>query len=115
MRETGSHASGDPMRLGGGQRPMCQPLLERSAMQPLERHVGARLVLSVVVDAHDVLVRERGESLRLTAEAAEVSGRREDLQRDGAIECVVVRPPDLRHRAVALQLVEPVAAGDLVP
>ena len=52
--------------------------------------------------------------LRLAPEPVEVCGRREDLQRDGAVERVVVRPPDLRHRAVALQLVEPVAPGDFV-
>ena len=70
----------------GGSGPSRQPLLERPAVQPLERHERAGLVLAVVVDAHDVLVRERGESLRLAAEPVEVRGRGEDLQRDRAVE-----------------------------
>src|SRR5947208_3967381 len=114
LREARRDALGDAGRLGGRQWPLRQPLLERSAVQPLECHERAGLGLAVVEDAHDVLVRERGQSLRLTAEPAEVRGRREDLQCDRTVECRVVRAPDLGHRAVALQFFEPVAPGDFV-
>src|SRR5439155_17836231 len=114
LREARRDPPGDAGRLGVRQWPLRQPLLERPAVQPLERHERAGLSLAVVVDAHDVLVPECGEGLRLTAEPAEVRGRREDLQRDGAVERRVVRAPDLGHRAVALQLFEPVAPGDFV-
>ena len=74
------------LRLGGRQRLRRQPLLERPARQPLERHERPGLVLAVVVDAHHVLVRQRGDGLRLAPEPPEVGGRREDLQRDGPVE-----------------------------
>ena len=114
MGEPGSDPFRDAARLLRGQRLPGQALLERPVGQPLESHERAGLVLAVVEDAHDVLVRERRDRLRLPPEPLQVGGRREHLHGHGPVERVVVRAPDLRHRAAALQLFEPVAAGDLV-
>ena len=114
MREPGRDPLGHAPRLVWRQRFRAETIFERPSRQPLERDERPGLSLAVVVDARHVLVRQRRGGLRLAPEAAEVGGRGENLERDRAIERAVVRAPDLRHRPAALQLFEPVAAGDLI-
>ena len=70
VREPRGHPQRHASRLGGRQRLVPQAFLERPAGQPLECHERPGLVLAIVVDAHDVLVGEGTECLRLPTEAA---------------------------------------------
>jgi hypothetical protein len=115
VREPGSQAMRNSCGLGRGKGAGGKPVVESAARQPFECHERPGSVLAVVEDAHDVLVRKRGQRARLTAEALEIRRRRKHLHGNGAVERLVVRPPDLRHGAVSLELFEPVPAGDLVP
>ena len=102
LREACRNAVRHALRLRERQRALLQAILERPARQPFERQERAGFVLAVVVDPHHVLVREGCERLPLAPEAAQVGGRRQDLERNRPVERLVVRAPDLRHRTVAL-------------
>ena len=67
-----------------------------------DRRAWRQRVRADVVDGEDVRVRERGDSLRFALEAlaaCRVVGelRRQDLDRDSAIEAPVQRPIDFPH------------------
>ncbi len=60
-------------------------------------------------------MRERRHRPRLAFEAGPVGARREHLDRDAALELVVVCEPDGAHRAAAERLEHPVAPADRLP
>ena len=94
------------------------PVGDRPAAQQLHDDERAALVLADVVDGDHVRVaREPAGGPRLAREAApralvlaEMGG--EDLDRDGAVEQLVVRLPDARHAAVGDVADELVARGE---
>ena len=130
-------AMGDVARVGRGQAigglagvvhglahrqwPGVEPLAQRAALQQLEHDVAVLLGAAEVVDGQDVGMRQRGHGLGLALEAREGRGivghlRRQDLQRDIAVEARIAGPVDLAHAARAherhdLVAVETLAGG----
>ena len=75
---------------------------ERAALHELHDDIGAPVKLSVVIEAGDRVVRERGGMARLGAETLEVAlfARElfaQNLDGNGAVELLVLAFPDLAH------------------
>jgi hypothetical protein len=92
----------DLERLGQGERPLLQRLGERLAAQVLHHEERLALLLPDVVQRADGGVLEGGDGARLPLEAGAQRGieselRRQDLQRDRALEAGVAGPVDLAH------------------
>ena len=109
VREPCCHLGGDAKRLGIGQPPLREPVLERAVRQVLEHHVGAAFRLAVVVQRADVRVREGGDRPRLALESGPVGARAEHLHRDAATQPHVVGQEHLGGRATADRSDDPVA------
>ena len=101
----------------GDRAPLPQPVADRAAAHQLHHHEGAAVVLADIVDRHHVRMRReaRGRS-RLALEAqpravvlGQVGG--EHLDRDGAVQDLVVRLPDAGHPAVRDVADDAVALG----
>src|SRR5262249_38548489 len=78
------------------------------------RQVEAPRNLARVVDGHDVRMLDRHRELRLPGEAlaealVERELRRDELERDRALEAEIVGPVHDAHPALADQLLDPVA------
>ena len=95
--------------------PGGEPLLEGAVRQVLEHHVRPAVRFAVVVERADVRVRERGHGPSLALEPGAVGARCEHLDRDPAVELVVVGEPDGAHRPAAQRLEQPVPACDRLP
>jgi len=111
------HLGRDPQRFVDRQRAECEAIGERRPIDQLEHQRGARSAIAQVllesVNRGDVLVIERGEHLRLAAEARQavrIAGKSvgQDLERDVAVQARITRPIDLAHPT------SPDRAGDFV-
>jgi hypothetical protein len=89
-----------------------QPRLERPSRQVFEGDVQAAVVLAVVVDAHDVWMRERCGGPRFALEADAIRFRCEQLERDRTLELDVACEPDVGHRTPAEERLESVPPGE---
>ena len=90
-----------------------EALLEVLALDQLEGEEGLAVGFLEPVDGGDVRVVERGEQMRLALEAPQAVGvlghlRRQDLDRDVAVEVRVGRAVDLAHPAGAERRGDPV-------
>jgi hypothetical protein len=101
---------------GGGHRPAAAQHAEVHAVDVFgDEEARAGLGILAVDDAGDVLVRERGEHVRLAAEAVDGVARQvaaHDLDGDADPEVRVVRLVDRRHAAAADPAAHHVAAGE---
>nr|WP_237768262.1 hypothetical protein [Serinicoccus sp. CNJ-927] len=115
--ERGGHLRPDRRDLGRGQPlPVGDQLGQRGTRDELHDDPGRPVVLEGVVDAHDVLVRERGAGPRLAETAAEqqlgVGLAGDLLERDLPAEVLVGRQPHLAAAAPAEHADDAVTARD---
>src|SRR5580765_3853426 len=78
----------------------------------LEDHERTPALASVVVEAADVRVRQRGDRVRLALETLRICVRAEQLEGDGTAELRVGREPDFGHAPRSELLLQPIAAGE---
>src|SRR3954470_22913475 len=89
-----------------------QALLEAAAGQELEHDVRLARVLAMVVELNDVRMSQRRNGVCLALEADRVRLRREQLQRDAALEVPIESAPDLGHPAGTQQPLELIPVRD---
>ena len=112
------HLGCDLGRIGGGQlADPGDPALQRFAGQELHGHVGAAVLLAVVVDTAETGVGEPGEYPGLAAEPLArvrivVHLQCQDLDRDRTVEHHVDGTPNRAHSAAPDGLAEAVAAAE---
>jgi len=103
-------SAGDLHRAVGGsanrQRPLCEAIAERLAVEQFHHGVGAGFVRPDVEDREDVRMRQRRDGLALALEPREavpVAGKRSgrDFDRHEAIEPWIARFVDFAHPAGA--------------
>ena len=101
---------GDRGRLGILQTPSVrEPCLEGAAREVLESHVGPSGILTVVVHARHVRMRQGCSGTRFALEPRPIRLRRQELERHRSLELEVVCKPDFGHRALPEERLEPVA------
>ena len=104
--ETARDVSGDIHRFADGQGSIGDPLAQGLALEQLHHRVGMAVALPDVEDRQDVGVRQRRNRVRFALEARQRlrisgDGRRNNLDRDVAIQPPVARAIDLAHAARA--------------
>jgi hypothetical protein len=96
---------GDAERLAQLHRSAGHETAQRLAFDELHRDVGDRILAADVVDGHDVRMIESRGGARLLLEAPERLGagdvRRQDFQRDVAVELRITGAVNLSHSAGA--------------
>ena len=111
--------AGDLGSLLPAEGPAARDLAEARSLDELHHEKRRLAVLAVVVEAHDVLVLERGENARLARETPPELGILgdpgvEQLDRDVAPQAAVMGAPDGSHASLADASTQLVAAGDEV-
>ena len=109
------NVAGDGQGLLLAQPPVCQPHVERLAINQLHRDESMSLVLADVVDRADVWMRQGRHAARLTQQAlARVfvgdGVGRQQFDRDQSLELGILSPVHLRHATRAKFVADFVAA-----
>ena len=96
--------NGDPHGLGDGQRSSAQPRRQRFAVQVLHHEEVDAIVMADIVKRTDVWMREPCDGTRLVRQPGATAYvgcrvRRQDLQRDVAVEPRIAGSIDFAHTA----------------